>query len=131
MSELYFPKLPQSWQDAINDVIGDFDNGEHPDIAEAFREVEGQDLDKVLLEPDPSDKDIADITVCYGNFVEGWNAALRYMAKSRGHEISAWIRSNSAPTEIQISSDKSSVINQYRALIVMESDVIRLEGGGA
>jgi len=122
MSELYFPKLPQSWQDAINDVIADFDNGIDPDIAEAFREMEGQALDKVLLEPDPSDKDIADITVSYGNFVEGWNAAIRFMAKSRGHEIAAWIRSNGELTDYSDLED-----NDYPAFIVKEIDVEELE----
>jgi len=71
----YFEKLNKAWRDGIDAVILDSDGGERPDIADAFREVEGRHRLEVVIAHKPSKADLEEIGGSYVDFSQGWIAA--------------------------------------------------------
>ena len=119
---MFFEKLPKPWQEAIIDSIYSHDDGEHPEIAAAYREELAGVLLEFELTPKPSKKDYQIFSSNYGYFCDGWIAAVGKLAPGSGTLIAAWVRAKGEPTDF---SDLEN--NDYPAFIVKESDVLKLE----
>lgn len=86
--------------------------------------MEAQYLTEIELTPEPSVLEIDDIGESYTNFMEGWVAAVNYIAGPQGKIIAAWIRSKGEPTTWICMSGE-----EYPSLVVKEGDVEELEKG--
>jgi hypothetical protein len=114
----HFDKLPEAWQEAINNVIADVVGDEHPDIADAFREMEAQHISECKHGKKPTQSWLKEFDSTFIDFLEGWSAATDKFIKDNQAAFSSWVRGHGEPTTYCPDDEP-----EYPAFIIRESDL--------
>lgn len=116
--------LTKEWASAVDRAIKDVDGDDNPPRADCFREIYAQNILDCVHGPTPTPAEAEEIQDSYVSFIEGWNAAIKYLAR-RGQHIAQWVRIHGAPTGSL--DQKEGVVTGY---IIRKTDLSRLEKAG-